>query len=257
MFGLSGMAQPLRGGEGRSFQVGDHVLKPCSCPEEAIWLAETMPGIRREGFRIADPLRANNGQWVVDGWTAWSRIEGSDDKKDARALLKAGRAFCRACSHLERPAWLDQRENPWAMADKMVWGEREVRQNPLVRVPFERLQVLLKPVTPRNHMVHCDLAGNTLFAPDMDPGIIDLTMYWRPLEYALAIAAADLIDWYGATREDILAELGDLPDLFQFLARAEMFRIAVWGAFPMPDEALEKKLVSHRGSVDWICSELS
>jgi hypothetical protein len=52
------------------------VLKPVDEPVEAAWSAELFSRLEEDGFRLARPLRASNGSWVVDGWAATTLVEG-------------------------------------------------------------------------------------------------------------------------------------------------------------------------------------
>ena len=67
---------------------------------------------------------------------------------------------------------------------------------------LDKLAKKMKPLagdrTPYQ-LIHGDLMGNILFeeSGDVPPAINDLTFYWRPLEYANAIVAADGLTWIG------------------------------------------------------------
>jgi hypothetical protein len=69
-FGVSGTPSPLAGGEGQSWVCGGLVVKPSADPVEWAWLGEQLPAVAQDGFRLALPVRAADGQWVVDGWCA-------------------------------------------------------------------------------------------------------------------------------------------------------------------------------------------
>jgi hypothetical protein len=70
------------------------------------------------------------------------------------------------------------------------------------------------------------MGGNILLADaeGLLPGIIDLTMFWRPPAYAEAIIVADGLMWEGEVRE--LVEVYGLDDeRLQLLVRALYWRV--------------------------------
>jgi hypothetical protein len=56
--------------------------------------------------------------------------------------------------------------------------------------------------------------------------VIDISPYWRPAAYAEAIIVVDALDWCGADAS-ILDLVADVPEMYQLMARAELFRIAI------------------------------
>jgi hypothetical protein len=74
-------------------------------------------------------------------------------------------------------------------------------------------------------LVHGDLPGNVMFADGLPPAIIDWPVYWRPPEWASAVAVADALCWYGAT-PDLAERWAHLPEWGQMLVRALIYRIA-------------------------------
>jgi uncharacterized protein (TIGR02569 family) len=82
-----------------------------------------------------------------------------------------------------------------------------------------------RPVDLRSQVVHGDLPGNVLFAAGLPPAIIDWPAYWRPASWALAVAVADALCWYGAS-PDLAARWLHLPAWGQMLVRALIYRIA-------------------------------
>ena len=74
-------------------------------------------------------------------------------------------------------------------------------------------------------MIHADLANNVVFHPDLSPGVIDISPFFRPAAYADAIVVADAIAWSGAPDE--LAERFLQRHGPQLLLRAILFRVAV------------------------------
>ena len=71
---------------------------------------------------------------------------------------------------------------------------------------------------------------NLLFADDCEPAIIDLSPYWRPASYAIALTVVDAVLWYGGSTE-LLGELTQLDECRQMIARGLIFRLAIDGLF--------------------------
>jgi uncharacterized protein (TIGR02569 family) len=223
-FGTPGPARPLAGGQGTSWAAGELVFKPDGGPLTA-WLGGALAGVRPDGFRLAVPVRTADGGWTCDGWSATRWVEGRERDHstgwDWAAVLAAGRAFHRAVAHLDRPALLDARQDPWARADRVAWGEREMRWRPEFAGLARRLQEAGEPLG-RPQIVHGDLTNNVLFAPGVAPAVIDISPYWRPPAYAEGVVVADALCWHGAPAS--LVETSGVP--VSAVARALLFRMA-------------------------------
>jgi uncharacterized protein (TIGR02569 family) len=224
-FGLTGPAQQLPGGEGRSVRVGAAVLKPTEDGPEAGWTAELLTRVESVGFRLARPLRALDGRWVVDGWSA-SRFVAGESGAAGRwgELLAAARAFHAALANVPEPTFLASRTHRWAVADRVAWGEVSVTALPEVAPLLSRLESLRLPVSAKCQLVHGDLSGNVLFADGQPPAIIDFSPYWRAAAYADAVIAVDELLWFG-TGPDLLRLAHSSSDFPQLLVRALIFRL--------------------------------
>ena len=76
-----------------------------------------------------------------------------------------------------------------------------------------------------SQLIHGDLTGNVLFAPDSGPPwIIDLSLYWRPAQYASAIVAVDCYEWERVGVE-VLDAVVDLPADLSSSSGAALFRL--------------------------------
>ncbi|MFI7236077.1 hypothetical protein [Streptomyces cyaneofuscatus] len=73
-------------------------------------------------------------------------------------------------------------------------------------------------------LIHGDLTGNVLFAPDQVPVVIDFSPCWRPPVFAEAIVVADGLLWFDFP-SDLLAAGSDHRDWPQMLVRALIFRL--------------------------------
>ncbi|MFD7711175.1 aminoglycoside phosphotransferase [Streptomyces sp. NPDC059785] len=239
-FGVAGRPVPLDGGQGRSVLVGGYVFKPADGPEdETEWATALFEGLAPDsGLRVPRPLRAMDGRCAVDGWTAGGFLTGRTGPRGHWAgVLAAGRAFHAALRHSPRPGFLDRRTHPWAVADRVAWGEQDVGVLDGLAAPFATLLELRRPVDQSTaQLVHGDLAGNVLFAPGEPPAVIDFSPYWRPPAFAEAVALMDGLLWYGLPPGLLTAggtsarppTAAPHPDRHQLLLRALLFRLVAY-----------------------------
>lgn len=198
-FGVRGIPEPLNGGQGRSVRVGGAVLKPAERTEgESEWAASVFERLPLgAGFRVPRPLRSAEGDAVVEGWTAAEFIDGRPGPgRQWPGVVAVGRAFHAALREVPRPAFLDRRTHPWAVADRVAWGEEGAAVVPELAEPFAHLLSLRRPVEGAAQVIHGDLTGNVLFSPGQDPVVIDFSPYWRPPLYAEAVVIVDGLLWY-------------------------------------------------------------
>lgn len=224
-FGAAGAARRLPGGSGTCWQLGDVVLKPEQDPTEASWLADLFATLHGPGFRVPRPIRAAGGAWVVDGWAAWTTMDGEPAPvRKWPELVAAGRALHQALIGVPPPPWLGRERNPWVIADQVAWGEADVDVAPELADPVAALEAARRPVHLPHQLVHGDISGNVLFADGQPPTVIDFAPYWRPAGYSLAVAAVDILTWSDAP-PTILDILAGEPEIDQLLVRAMLFRL--------------------------------
>jgi uncharacterized protein (TIGR02569 family) len=224
-FGLTGAAHPLPGGGGQCVRVGSVVLKPAEDGDETTWVAQLLTQAAETGFRLARPVSARDGRWVVDGWSAAHLVAGETGPAGRWPLLLAtARAFHTALRCTPMPPFLARRTHRWALADRVAWGEATFEPLPAVRPLMDRLTAVLRPVSADCQLVHGDLSGNVLFADGLPPAIIDFSPYWRPAAYADAIIAVDGLLWHQADR-GLLTLVWTTPEFPQMLVRALVFRL--------------------------------
>jgi uncharacterized protein (TIGR02569 family) len=222
-FGLLGKPVRLVGGQGTSWRVGDVVLKPRVDPVFQEWLGTEVAGIPQRGFRLPAVRQAVDGAWTVEGWGGLSAVDGfpgAGARAEWPTIINAARALHDATAALTRPAFLDLRSDPWAEADRDAWGEIPRQVLPELRGLVEKLQPALSPPGPAQ-LVHGDLTNNVLLAVGQSPGIIDISPYWRPRDYAEGIVLADALSWHRAPAK--LLEEVDVPPAA--VARGLLFRI--------------------------------
>lgn len=216
-----GSAKRLDGGRGLTWRAGPIVLRPSDSVEEAGFRSEVLEHIEHSvGFRTPRPIPTGSGAWVAAGWEAWQWVPGEADECRVSDVLAAGAAFHEAIAHLDRPSFIDTKDNPWARADRIAWEEEVPPADPTLDVLTERL----RPVRSPSQVIHGDLLGNVLFAPGQPPTIIDWAPYWRPPGFAAATVVADAVCWHGMTPDLIPALGADIDEWNQLILRALIFR---------------------------------
>jgi uncharacterized protein (TIGR02569 family) len=232
----------LPGGQGASWRAGSLVLKRVENEQEVSWLAALLERVA-DGpeFRVGRAIRSPDGSYVVDGWAATGWLEGTHEPGRFDDLLATSDAFHRALAvaPVPWPDFLRDRTSPWAMGDRVAWGEASMQSGTgAVRAVFDRLIPLLaadsKSSAPQ--VIHGDIGGNILFADasGLPPAIIDVSPYYRPRSFASAILVADAVAWDHAPLTTASRFLAMGEARAELLARAVVFRLAaalqLWGA---------------------------
>ena len=199
------------------------MLKPLDLEEpELAWQAEVFASISCHGFRVAHPLQAGNGELVVAGWCAWEAVEGRRESRRWAEIIAAGERFHAALAGIPCPDFLSRRTDPWAVRDRVAWGD--VPADMVAQVEhLRRLAARLKPLATPSQLIQGDLSGNGLFDDQLPPAVIDFSPYWRPAAFAAAIVVADALVWEGA-REDILDAVAHIEHFEQYFLRALIYR---------------------------------
>lgn len=219
----------MLGGQGTTWLAKDVVLKPLDMAPEALhWQADVLrPLLGREDLRLAAPLMAKDGSLIVDGWTAWNRLEGTSDQPGKwDEIIRAGVRFCELMQHVPRPSFLNSRQDTWAAADRIAWGEQAPESVLHVRFVSRLLDALKvqEQVEEPSQIVHGDLTGNVLFSANEGPAVIDISPYWRPRSYGTAIVLVDALTWEDAPLDWAHGYLGGVVEQQAFI-RALLFRI--------------------------------
>ena len=224
------VAQPLvrlEGGQGQAYRSGDRILKPAKDDEQTNWIAAFHAQTDCGGFRLPKPVRANDGRYVVDGWQAWMVVEGEHRSGRWGEVVDLCVRFHETISSVSRPDWFDRMplDNPWTIADKVVWNEREVEHHLPFAPVVDRLRRALRPVDVPSQLIHGDFGGNVLYADGLAPAVIDFSPYWRPAGFAAGVVVADAIVWGDAELSLIERASDRIDDFAQMLVRAELRRI--------------------------------
>jgi uncharacterized protein (TIGR02569 family) len=241
-FGVLERPVSLAGGQGGSWRVGRLVLKRVGddllTAEGLRWLG-TAVGSTDE-VRVAAPVPATDGSWVVGGWAATPFLEGAPAGWRWDAVLAAGRALHRSWARLPRPSFLDRRRSPWDTGSRMAWDDEPlVVAGEGLRPLVEQLAAALRPVDEASQLVHGDLGGNVLLAAGQPPAVIDLSPYWRPPGWALAVVAVDAMAWSDADPDG--PSFADLDP--QMLLRAMLYRLVTDDVLGQDTSAVNEPVV--------------
>lgn len=223
-FGIISPPERLPGGQGQTFAAGDWILKPSPNAAETAWIADALMGLDQTGFRVARHKRAVSGAWVVSGWSVQERLEGEHRRGAWAEVIAAGNAFHRALIDRPRPAFLDAKTDPWAVADRVAWGEQPYETSPAFAPTLGPLFAKLRTILQPSQLIHGDLTGNVLFSEGLPPAIVDISPYWRPADFGAAVVVVDALTWEDADL-DLVTSLQGTPELDQLLLRAAIRRV--------------------------------
>ncbi len=249
-FGCDAPPSLLDGGQGSTCVADDVVFKPAVDDAQAEWVAEVLSTVERPGFRMPRPIKSLDGRWVVDGWTAFERLEGQHRLRGGpwgEAVDLCGRFHC-ALAHLPRPAFLQRRTDRFAEADRVAWDETAALPPAPLTDLIRRIRSMSRPVHSPDQLIHGDFAGNLLFAAGQPPAVIDFSPYWRPAGYAVALTIVDAILWYGEG-VGLISRAAHLPDLDPLLLRGLLFRLTLDGLLfrdPAPGVRWDRSQIDRR-----------
>ncbi|MBA3234006.1 MAG: phosphotransferase [Propionibacteriales bacterium] len=230
-FGVdAGAATLLDGGQGRTWRVGDLVLKPVDHVVEHAWVSDVFSGWSQTQVRVPEPVCTLDGSRSYAGWAAHRWLEGrtASMRSNADKIRHASDCFHEAVADLAPPEFIARREDAWSYGDRVAWedapplGEaRTVRQ-------IEALRAAYTTVTAPAQVIHGDIGGNVLLEPGLPPAVIDWPPYTRPVGFAPAVAVVDAVRWEGLSLAFVDA-WADIDEWEQLLARALVYRIATAG----------------------------
>lgn len=224
-FGSNEQLILLTGGQGGTYKTGNIVLKPTINIIEAEWVANILNSLKNDKFRIAKPVKANNGQWAFNNWIAFEFVSGQYINNRFEEIYKVSVDFHESLKNIPRPDFFDTRNDPWAIADRMAWGELEL---PLyfeqTTKALTKLSEARKNIHLPNQIIHGDIGGNILFEDELPPAVIDFSPYYRPAGFASAITIIDSLVWQGMSFDKI-SLFKNIEELNQLLIRALIRRI--------------------------------
>lgn len=253
------ITKPIRlpGGQGIAYRAGNIVLKPTDSEEEVLWFADTFRKVQPNGFRIPRYIRSTSGELVVDNWFAQEYLEGEHSNTRWQEVIETCKRFHEALVEIPRPAFLDERMDPWSVADRVAWQEQPLICFPELEEPLHNLFSFVRPVKLPNQLIHGDFTMNVLFADGLSPAVIDFSPYWRPVEFAVAVIIVDALVWEGADTS-VLDYMKDVEEIDQMLIRAEIRRIMeIDGHYRQYGKNGLKDIEKHRDTVDMICKRVT
>ncbi|MGS2806107.1 TIGR02569 family protein [Nocardia sp. MW-W600-9] len=249
-FGLREVTPVSLGDWDGGWRLGDVVLSPVADHARAAWSAKVRETLAVDGLRVARPVRATDGRYVVSGWRADTFVDGAPEPRYDEVVSVSLRLH-KATAQLERPRFLVQPPvAPWVDVDVFVAADRAAWESvplrslraggvPIAATPdgqrslelIGQLATLRKPVRGPDQLVHGDLFGTVLFAGAHTPGLTDITPYWRPAAWAAGVVVVDALAWGGGD-DGLLDRWSSLPEWPQMLLRALIFRLAVHALHP-------------------------
>ncbi|MBT0769432.1 hypothetical protein KIH74_10910 [Kineosporia sp. J2-2] len=237
LFAVPEDPEPLPGGQGHSVLAGDLVLSPGRDPGTQEWLSPLLarfavrldvdPARHRRDLRVAVPVPARDGSWVVDGWAASRYEPGTVTCRDLDVAIAAGHVLHARLASLvrERPAGLARRNDRWARAERVAFGEEPVPslRPEVAGLVSHALDAAGDDGLGPDQLVHADLAGNLLLDADGAPVVIDFAPAWRPVLWADAVCVLDSVLRRVAPRK-VLVDWASGPARVAML-RAVVFRL--------------------------------
>lgn len=245
---------PLPGGQGTSWRAGPIVLKPAQPGEPIPWLATACAAMPASPhYRFARWIRATDGSWSVNGWSATRWLPGQRRQGAWKARLATAARFHADLPELDSEAltMLEAREDPWSIGVRVAWGRRAIPghlPSTLEGILADLAPLLTKPWTgPAMQLVHGDLAGNLLYADGLPPAIIDMSPHVAPAKFAEAMLVADSTAWEGAPSSFAAWYATTQPNGRQLLARAVTFRlVTAMTQWPDQPQRLAAELAGYR-----------
>ena len=227
-FGARVPPHPAERGMGRTWIAGDIVLKQVDLAVEHAWICEVYDAWSCDEVAVASPLRVD-GHWSFQGWGAQRFLPGDTARAgdDPDWFRGVHLAFHGAVAGLDRPSFLDVRDDPWTYGDRVAWCGEEPEGSPETLSLLARAVARLAPVSVTDQIVHCDLGGNVLRDGDR-AAVLDWPPYWRPADWSLAVVATDAVCWEGAD-PSLLDEWSTGETWPQLLLRASIYRLATRG----------------------------
>lgn len=236
LFAVPDDLHPLPGGQGQSVLAGDLVLSPGRDARIADELSpllarravdlDTRP---RRSVRIAMPIPARDGSWVVDGWSASRYEPGSRTCTDAAVIRATGTLLhAELAQAVHRwPLATQPPRSRWDRAERVAFGDAHLDDaeftEPQAEFALELLELCADEQLGAGQLVHGDLAGNVLLDGTGVPVVIDFAPYWRPVSWSDAVTVLDLVMWSDA--DPFLMHEWTGGSQRQAMLRAGIFRV--------------------------------
>ena len=111
------------------WRCGGLLIRPAGDAAVAAWSAAVLDGLSAEGLRLAQPVRASDGRWVVAGCVGVPVLPGAPSRATttwSRASLRLHQAMV----GVRRPRLLDDQDDLRARANAAAWGEQRIAMDP-------------------------------------------------------------------------------------------------------------------------------
>lgn len=236
LFAVPDDLRRLPSGQGGSVLAGDLVLSPGRDRPTADELSPRLARLAvdldtraRRSVRVAMPIPARDGNWVVEGWSA-SRYEPGSTSCTDPAVVRATGALLHAELARAIGRWPLAAQPPrsrWDRAERIAFahGAAQLDEYSCAQAQLARELLMLRTdddLGPQQ-LVHGDLAGNVLVDAAHVPVVIDFAPYWRPVRWSDAVAVLDLVMWCGADPALMQDWTRGAPR--QAMLRAAIFRV--------------------------------
>lgn len=216
-----GTPEPAGPAWDHGWRVGTVVFSRALSADAAAWSAKTREKLRVDGLRIARPIRATDGRYVVSGWRASNHIDGQLARRVDEAVHAALR-LDDAMSGLEIPGFArENAEDPFTRADRAVRSG-----DPGGSGLAERLMTRMTAIDAPTQVCHGDLLATLLFSGHQAPAVTDLVAVAHPHGYTAALTMVDGL-LAGAVDSGVIDRFDHLPGLEQLLLRALCYRVLV------------------------------
>lgn len=214
-----------------AWQCGDVLIRPIADNAMASWSAGVLDGLHVEGVRLARPVRASDGRWIVAGWAACRYQAGTLEPRYDAVVDTANRLHA-ATAGLPRPRLLDDRDDLLTRSAAGAFGETKLTLDPgREGALYGQLAAYRTPVRAASQVVHPELFGAVLFDQAGSPALVDLVPCWRPKEWAAAVVVVDALAW-GDADPALIQHWDRLSEWPQMLLRAVLHRLALHAQHP-------------------------
>lgn len=215
----------LGGGQNTSYVSGNIVLKPAGSENGSDLRAEIFKDLPESGdVRFARPIKSKAGDWIFEGYVAWSFLKGEHAKGRYAEKLKASIAFHKLLKNSKISKYTNKPKSSWGVGDMVALDEKEFKYDEEFMDLYNQIKPHLKTLLGDRQLVHGDLSGNFLFDSILPPAIIDFSAAWAPNGFAEGIMLADAIVWENASQEDIEV-FKEVPNIEQMAWRGILRRI--------------------------------
>ena len=215
-----------------AWRCGDVLIRPVADNAMASWSAGVLDGLHVEGVRLARPVRASDGRWIVAGWAACRYVAGTLEPRYDAVVDAANRLHAATARGSPSPA----AGRPGRPAHPL--GGRRVRRDQADPRPGPRGRA----VRPARGLPHADPGGRRRWCTPScsapccstgtgSPAVIDLVPCWRPKEWAAAVVVVDALAW-GDADPALIQHWDRLSEWPQMLLRAVLHRLALHAQHP-------------------------